>query len=254
MRWNSASRSAGVRLACHCEWARVARPSAASRSRPVGLPCLSLRISPPAGLGGGAGDARRFHGFGVDECRVPAGVREQHRVIRRGRAQRSVQREALDIRLRRAVPLRLVPAAPHDPLARPGLPGRPGHLGDDLVPCARLPQIQPQVELAHPHEMAVPLDEAGDGQHPAQVDNPGLRPDPGARGGVGPHRRDAVAAHGEGLRQRRRLIQGDDPAVAQNQVRRRRILRQGGAGKEQQGIAHGSYQDTEPLPAPVRRR
>ena len=85
-------------------------------------------------VGGIAGDAGDRHGLRVDESRMAAGVGQQHGVVRRYAIERGVQREAFHVRVGRVVPLALVPAAAHDPIARFDLAGGAAHLGDDFIP------------------------------------------------------------------------------------------------------------------------
>ena len=76
-----------------------------------GIARASFRISPPVGFGVSRVMLAASIGFAVDEHGVAAGMRQQHRIVGRHFVERRVQRKALDVRLRRVVPLRLVPAA-----------------------------------------------------------------------------------------------------------------------------------------------
>ena len=183
-----------------------------------------------------ARDARGLHGLGVDEGRVPTGMRQQHGVVGRNFVERAVQRKAFHIRLRRVVPLGLVPSAPHDPLAMLGLLGGARHLRHDVVPRARLPQVQPQAKLADPSEMPVPLDEARDREHAVQVDDLRARPDPFRRVGIAAQRRDSVPAHRHGLGRGLSGVHGDDLPIAQHQVRG---LPEGHCASRKQQCTHG---------------
>ena len=137
-------------------------PDAVSRSRPIGRPAGSFRISPPAGFAVVARDVRQLHRLRVDEGGVAAGVRQHHRVVRRHLAQRIVERKALDVRLRHAAPLLLVPAAPENPLAGLRLLRRGRDHRDDLVPVLDVHQVERHLRLAEAHEVAVAFDQAGD--------------------------------------------------------------------------------------------
>ena len=214
--------------------------------QPGRVALLVLQDFAPVGIRRIPGDAGRLHSLGVHQRRMAAGVRQQHGVMGRNRAQRSVQRKAFHVRLGRPVPFRLMPAAPHNPLARLGLFHRARHLGHDVIPRAGIAQVQAQAEFAHSEEMAVPLYEAGNRQHATQIDHLGVRPRPARRVGVSPHGRDAVAANRNGLGDGRRRIQGHDFAVAQHQVGEPRGLRLGerGARHQQDCQAHVRYQNT----------
>ena len=65
--------------------------------------------------------------------------------------------------------------------------------------------------------MAVALDQPGDGELPAQVDDFGGGTHVGLDGLVGADGDDAIAADGDRLRFRHRGVDGDDLAVAQDQ-------------------------------------
>jgi hypothetical protein len=88
-----------------------------------------------------------------------------------------VQREALDVRLRCVVPFRLVPAAADDPLTGLGLFGRARHLLHDVVPRARLPQVEPHAKLPDAREMPVAFDEARNGELALEPDDLRVRAD-----------------------------------------------------------------------------
>jgi len=134
-------------------------------------------------------------------------------------------------------PLRLVPAAADDPLAGFGLFRGARHLGDDVVPGLRFAEIEAHAELADACEMAVALDEAGDGRHAVEIDDAGLRADPFLNGGVGAECGDAIARDGDGLDDRCGGFECDDLAVAQDE---RGGLGEGGQRAEnKQGKTHG---------------
>jgi hypothetical protein len=186
----------------------------------------------PRRVGGGGGDPRQLQGGGVREGGVPAGVHQVDRVAGRDGGEGGVHRVPLHARLRHAAPLLLVPPAPRDPGARLRLPRRLGHHGDDVVPARRGGQVEHHLRLPQPHEVAVPLDEAGDGEPPPQVDGPRVRPDVAADLRSAPHRRDAVADDRHRLGLGARVVDGDDAAVEEDQVGRRRS---GSAGREGRG-------------------
>src|SRR5437764_5380962 len=85
---------------------------------------------------------------------------------------------ALDVRLRRANPLLLMPAATLDEGARLCRLCRVAHLRDDVVPGLRFRQIEDQLRLAETSVMSVAVDEAGNRQASAEIDDASLRADP----------------------------------------------------------------------------
>src|SRR5215831_17399227 len=93
-----------------------------------------------------------------------------------------MQRKAFDVGRGRRGPLLLMPSATDDPLAGLGLFDGARHLVDDIIPRARLPQVEAHAIFAEPSEMPMALNESGDGQHPMQVDHAGVRADPSLRG------------------------------------------------------------------------
>ena len=132
-----AHRRRALRASCfaiHAASASSARSDAVSRSTPIGRPARSFRMSPPGGLFVARGDAGLLHRLRVHVGGVAAGVFEDHRVVRRHLAERVVEGEALDVRLRHRGPLLLVPAAAADPLARLRLRGRVADQAHDLAP------------------------------------------------------------------------------------------------------------------------
>ena len=58
-----------------------------------------------------------------------------------------------------------MPSAPDNPLARLGVFGSAGHLGDNIVPSARAAQIEAQPEFADAHEVSMAFDEPRNGRH-----------------------------------------------------------------------------------------
>ena len=164
------------------------------------------------------GDPGEFHGERVGEGSVAAGVAEEHRVLRGDLGEAEVVRQPFHRAGRDFVPLLLVPAAAFDPRAGRGF----GHgFGDeihDAVPVLRFAQLQDHLRVADAHEVAVALDEPGDGQPAVEFDHFGVRADipldvaGGADGG------DPVAADGQRFAFRNRVVHGDDPAAEEHQV------------------------------------
>ena len=194
-----------------------------------------------------AGDAGHRHGLRIDEGGMAAGVRQQHRIMRRNAVERGVQGKAFHVGVGRMVPFALMPAAAHDPIARLGLAGGAGYLGDDFVPRARFAKIEAHAIFAERSEVAVPFDEPRNGEHPVKVDHPGLRTDPASRIAIRAHRRNPPAAHRHHLSERQSGIHSGDFAISQHQIGRlseRRHRRQ----KHQKERPHG-HQDTSCPPA-----
>ena len=129
-----------------------------------------------------------------------------------------VEGEALDVRLGRLAPFGLMPAAADDPLAGFGLLDGARDLGDDLVPRAGFAEVEAHAELAEAGEVAVSLDEAGDGGHAVEVDDLGAGADPFGGVGVAAHAGDGFAADGERLDDGSGGAHGDDLAVAEDEV------------------------------------
>src|SRR5687768_12688995 len=82
-----------------------------------------------------------------------------------------MDRETLDVRLRPARPLLLVPPAAIDPLPRLGGRRSVSHHLYDLVPRLGVHQVEVQLRLTHAGEVAMSLDEPGDHELAFQVDD-----------------------------------------------------------------------------------
>ena len=88
-------------------------------------------------VGGLLVDARSGERGVVGKGGVAAGVPEIDWIVRRDRVQAIVQGRALDARLRRLIPLVLMPAAPEYPVPGIGAVHRHSDLRDDVVPTRR---------------------------------------------------------------------------------------------------------------------
>ncbi len=165
-------------------------------------------------------DAGQRHGLRVGDGRVPAGMGQEDRVVRRRLAQELLRREALDRTGRHAVPLLLVPTAAENPLPWLLLLGRLRHHRDDLVPVARLHQFEVQLGLADAHEVGMALGERRHCESARQVNQFRLLPDVGLDLGHRPDRLHLPVPHGDGFGRRLRRIDRCDMAVRQHKVGR----------------------------------
>ncbi len=165
-------------------------------------------------------DAGQFHRLRIRDGRVPAGVREEHRVVRRRLAQQLVGRETLHRAGRHAVPLLLVPPASENPLTGLRLLRRVRHHRDDLVPVARLHQLE--VELGRPdaHEVRVALGERRHREPALEVDDFRLLADVGLDLGHRADRLHLAVAHRDGCGRRLRRVDGRDMTVRQDEIGR----------------------------------
>ena len=170
-------------------------------------------------IGGVVADTGELHRERVGKGRVPAGMPQADRILRAGRRERGVQRHAIHVRLGRRSPLLLVPAAPGHPLTRRRLGGRVPDHPDDVVPAGGGGEVENHLRAAQAHVMPVPLDEAGNHQPAAELDD--LRGGADVSGDlvVRPHGRDGVPGHRKRLRLRQGVVHGHDLATRQNQIR-----------------------------------
>ena len=118
------------------------------------------------------GDVRQLHRLRVDERRVTAGVRQHHRdcsatPCRATRGGEILRRSAAGM----DGPLLLMPAAPDNPLSRPGVRDRPRDRLDDLVPARRAHQVEVHLVLADAGEVPVALDETRHREPGVQLDH-----------------------------------------------------------------------------------
>ena len=107
---------------------------------------------------------------GVGERGVARGVREQHGVLGARGGERRVHRVAFDRGPRRRRPLLLMPAATADPLTGGRRTRRRRDRGDDLVPAPRRGEVEHGQRVAEAHEVTMALDEAGNDQPAAELD------------------------------------------------------------------------------------
>ena len=144
---------------------------------------------------------------------------EPHRVVRSDTAQCFVNRKAFDIGRGDARPFLLVPSTSDDPFARPRLRRSLAHHANDVVPGASLCQLQIACGIADAGEVRVRLHDAGRRQRAVQINDLGARPDVSLHVLTGPDRRYGVAVDSHRLRLRHLIVNGDDLAVRQHEIR-----------------------------------
>src|SRR5437899_1532748 len=98
-------------------------------------------------------------------------------IVWRHLIERLVRGKALDIRIWPRQPLVLVPATADDPLTRFGLLDSLRHQLHDLIPAPGAHQIEIDAILADAGEVAVTLDEPGNGELSAKLHPLGRRPE-----------------------------------------------------------------------------
>jgi hypothetical protein len=133
----------------------VGRRSASSRHAAAGARILRLE---------GVVDAGELHRARVGEHRVPVDARQQHGMLRRRRAQRSVRRELA------ARPQVLVPAAAADPGARRLFRRALADARDHFVEARCAAQIDRLERIAIAEHVSVRVLQARDGDAAAQID------------------------------------------------------------------------------------
>ncbi len=143
---------------------------------------------------------------------------QDHRVVRRHRAERVVGGQPLDVAGRRPVPLLLVPAAPADQRARRRVFHGVGHHRDDLVPIGHVHQVELHPGVADAQEVPVAFDEARDSQLPFEIDHFGAGTDVAADLIIAADGEYRIAQDRDRLPVGHRLVDGDDHPVPQHQV------------------------------------
>ena len=162
------------------------RSCAASTSTPVGWPCASRRMRPPAGLGRPGVDADERQGPRVHPCHVAVHALEQRWAIRHGRAERASGGEGLP------GPAVLVPAAPAHPRAgreRAGALGGERHAGG-LVRGAAAADLLERARMED--DVAMRVGQARDGAARTEFHHPGPGVSLGATLPSGPELQDAA--------------------------------------------------------------
>jgi hypothetical protein len=111
-----------------------------------------------------------------------------------------------------------VPPATENPLAGLGLFRRVADHANDVVPAGRCGELEVFRRVADAGEVHVRVDEAGSRQRAFQIDDARARADIRLNLLVRSDRGDRVAADGERLGGRPRLVDRDDLPVAQHEV------------------------------------
>src|SRR4029079_13324288 len=132
------------------------------------------------------------------------------------------QWETIDVRRRHPGPLFLVPAAAEDPVARPRLLRRLADHPDDVVPVSRRGQLEVARGFTNAGEMNVRVDEPRRRERALEVDDPGCRTEVALDLLVGSERDDGVAVDRQGGDFRPGVVDGDDGAAANHEIRRTR--------------------------------
>ena len=207
---------------------------AVSRSSPVGLPAGVLENLAARRIGVSRVMPAIAMACELTKAAWPLACVSSTGLCGRDAVERGVQGKAFHVGVGRMVPFALMPAAAHDPIARPRLAGGAGYLGDDFVPRARFAKIEAHAIFAERSEVAVPFDEPRNGEHPVKVDHPGLRTDPASRIAIRAHRRNPPAAHRHQLSERQSGIHSGDFAISQHQIGRLSVShrRKRGAGRQ----------------------
>ena len=154
----------------------------------------------------------------VDERGMAARVLEDHRVARARRVQRSVKRDPFDVRLRRARPFLLMPAASLDQRPRLGAPCRIANLRHDVIPGVRFGEIEHELRFAKPGVVTVTVDESRNRETSLEIDHPRLRSHPALDLGVAAHCCYAIPAHGDRLRAGMLRIDSKEVPVEKNEI------------------------------------
>ncbi len=144
-----------------------------------------------------------------------------------------VRRRLVEIRRRDVAALgefAFVPAAAAHPRARRQLAGPRLDLGDDLVHVARIAEVQ---RVGRLREVHVRVDQARRGRAAEQVDHLGLVADERLRAATRPDKHNLAVTDRHGLRHRVFRVNGDDDAVRQHEIGRRRLREQQPAGQRQ---------------------
>jgi hypothetical protein len=94
---------------------------------------------------------------------MAAGMGQQDRMVGDGLTESRMDRVTLDVRLRRRIPLGLVPAATEDPLPDRSLRSGSANVFDKVLPVGRLAEVENHLRLAKLNEMGVPFDESREG-------------------------------------------------------------------------------------------
>ena len=201
-----------------------------------------------AGRGlGVAGVAAEFHRQGVREGSVARSVFQQHGVVGTDRGKRGVGRVPFHHRVRRAVPLLLVPPAPADPLARLGLGHRVRDHLHDLVPVGRVGEVEDRLRVAEHHVVAVSLDEPGCGEPAIQFDDLRLRADERVDVLVAADRHDPAVVDRDRFNHCVVPIDSGHDAAAEHQIGAFRRIATGHEedGEEQRGVPGARCQRLE---------
>ena len=219
---------------------RRIRPDAVSRSRPVGLPALSFRISPPAGLGVLAVTFDHLHRLAHSRTtrgrwRASGSPDCSARPCRAIRAWETLRRSA-------TVSTSTSPDAIRGPRSTgpaSRFPTASATILHDLVPALRVHQLEAELARPMPVKCPCPSMKPGIAIWPCQIDHFRVRPDVAWRS---PRwsRAPRCVPHVDSnrLRLRRPLIERDHAAVVEHQFGRRglrgrrRLARQSHAGED----------------------